>query len=65
MTAYVWVVTNSAFAVSDKDGKFEIKNVPVGTWDVTAWHERFGETKGKVTVKKDMTAELKLELAAK
>jgi hypothetical protein len=65
MTAYVWVQNNDAFAVTDKDGKFEIGNVPVGTWDVTAWHERFGEKNGKVTVTKDKPAELKLELAAK
>jgi hypothetical protein len=65
MTAYVWVQNNDAFAVSDKDGKFEIANVPVGTWDVTAWHERFGEKNAKITVTKDKPAELKLELSAK
>jgi plastocyanin len=65
MTAYVWVQSNGAFAVSDKDGKFEIKDVPVGTWDVTAWHERFGEKNAKITVAKDKTAELKLVLESK
>ena len=65
MTAYVWVQNNDAFAVSDKDGKFEIDNVPVGTWDVTAWHERFGEKNAKITVSKDKPAEIKLEFAAK
>lgn len=65
MTGYVWVQANDAFAVSDKDGKFEIKNIPVGSWDVTAWHERFGEKTAKLTVAKDKTAELKLDFAAK
>ena len=65
MTAYVWVQSNDAFAVTDKDGKFEISGVPVGTWEVTAWHERFGEKNGKITVAKDKPAEIKLELAAK
>jgi hypothetical protein len=65
MTAYVWVQNNDAFAVSDKDGKFEIDNVPVGTWDVTAWHERFGEKNAKITVSKDKPAEIKLEFATK
>src|SRR5579863_9995630 len=64
MTAYVYVANNDAFAVTDKDGSFEIKNVPVGTWDITAWHERFGEKKGKITVAKDKPAEIKLELSA-
>ncbi len=64
MTGFVWVQNNSFFAVTDKDGKFEIKDVPVGTWDVEAWHERFGVKPGKVTVEKGKPAELKLELSA-
>jgi plastocyanin len=65
MTAYVWVQNNDAFAVTDKDGKFEIKDVPVGTWDIEAWHEVFGTKTGKITVAKDKPAEIKLELSAK
>jgi len=26
--------------VTDEDGKFEIRNVPVGTWEFVFWHER-------------------------
>ncbi|MCU1280679.1 MAG: hypothetical protein JWM53_4225 [bacterium] len=63
MTGFIWVQNNGAFAVSDKDGKFEIKDVPVGTWDVEAWHERFGTKSGKVTVAKGKPAELKLEFS--
>jgi len=29
-------------AVTDKDGKFTIKNIPVGTWTFQFWHERPG-----------------------
>jgi plastocyanin len=61
MTGYVWVQNNGWFAVSDKDGKFEIKDVPVGTWDIEAWHERFGTKTGKVTVAKGKPAEVKFE----
>jgi len=61
MTGYVWVQNNGWFAVSDKDGKFEIKDVPVGTWDIEAWHERFGTKNGKVTVVKGKPAEVKFE----
>jgi plastocyanin len=63
MTGYVWVQNNGYFAISDKDGAFEIKDVPVGTWEVEAWHERFGTVAGKVTVQKGKPAELKLELS--
>jgi carboxypeptidase family protein len=61
MTGFIWVQNNGAFAVSDKDGKFEIKDVPVGTWDIEAWHERFGTKTGKVTVAKGKPAEIKFE----
>jgi len=61
MTGFVWVQNNPYFAVSDKDGKFEIKDVPVGTWDIEAWHERFGTKTGKVTVVKGKPAEVKFE----
>jgi plastocyanin len=63
MTGYVWVQNNRYFAVSDSDGKFEIKDVPAGTYDVEAWHERFGTKPGKVTVTKDKAAEVKFEFA--
>jgi plastocyanin len=61
MTAYVWVQNNRYFTVTDKDGKFDIKDVPVGTWEIEAWHERFGTQAGKVTVQKGKPAEVKLE----
>jgi plastocyanin len=64
MTAYIWVQNNGWFAVSDSDGKFKIKDVPVGTWDIEAWHERFGTKKGKITVEKGKPAEIKFEFAA-
>lgn len=64
MTGYVWVQNNGYFAVTDKDGKFEIKDVPVGTWDIEAWHERFGTKSGKVTVAKGKPAEVKFEFNA-
>ena len=39
-----WVVLkdNPYFAVTDEDGKFEIKNVPAGEWNFTFWHEKSG-----------------------
>jgi plastocyanin len=61
MTGYVWVQNNSYFAVTDDKGQFEIKDVPVGTYPIEAWHERFGTKTGTVTVAKDKPAEVKFE----
>ena len=33
---------NPYFAVTDKDGNFEIKNIPAGDWKFQVWHESAG-----------------------
>lgn len=40
MFAWVTVVDNPYFAVTDKDGKFTIKNVPPGTYKIVALHRK-------------------------
>ena len=39
MSGYVVVVPTPYFAVTDKDGNFEIKNVPVGKYTLKTWSE--------------------------
>ncbi len=39
MSGYVIVVGTPYFAVTDKDGNYEIKNVPVGKYTLKAWSE--------------------------
>jgi plastocyanin len=50
MNAYVGVVDNPYFAVTDKDGKFELKGLPPGTYTIEAWHEKLGTQELKVTI---------------
>jgi len=40
MTAQVRVFDHPYYALTDKDGKFEIKDVPVGTWRIVYHHEK-------------------------
>lgn len=42
MKGYLLVKDDPYFAVTDKDGKFEIKNVPAGEWTYQFWHEKSG-----------------------
>lgn len=42
MSAYVGVVNHPFFAVTGADGKFELKYVPPGEYEIEAWHEKFG-----------------------
>ena len=51
MTAYVGIVSNPYFAVSNTTGTFEIDNVPAGTRTIQIWHERYGMLTKTVDVK--------------
>lgn len=42
MSAYVLVLDHPYAAVSDKDGKFTIENLPAGDLEFRYWHERVG-----------------------
>ena len=50
MNAYVGVMDNPFYAVTDKDGKFELKGLPPGTYTIEAWHEKLGTTTQSVTL---------------
>jgi Carboxypeptidase regulatory-like domain len=50
MNAYVGVLDHPYFAVTDADGKFELKDVPAGTYTIEAWHEKLGPMTQSVTI---------------
>jgi plastocyanin len=51
MEGFVVVLQNRYFAVSDRDGKFEIKDVPPGNYTVGVWHPKLkGQPKPAVVV---------------
>ena len=41
MRAYIGVLNHPFFSVSGQDGRFEIRNVPAGTYTLVAWHEKY------------------------
>ncbi len=52
MSAWIAVIDNPFFAVTDKDGHFTLpKGLPDGDYTVHAWHEKYGDQDGKVSVK--------------
>ena len=64
MSAWVVVTENQYAAVSEHDGKFTIKNVPAGTYEITAWSEKLKpQGKTMVTVADGQTANVALKLA--
>ncbi|MCI0335383.1 MAG: ankyrin repeat domain-containing protein [Planctomycetes bacterium] len=40
--SYVLPLAHPYFAVTDDDGRFEIKDLPPGEWEFAIWHERSG-----------------------
>ncbi|HZQ91090.1 MAG TPA: carboxypeptidase regulatory-like domain-containing protein [Terriglobales bacterium] len=50
MKMYLNVVKSPYFAVTDKDGKYELKDLPPGDYTIAFVHEKLGEQTQKVTV---------------
>lgn len=53
MFAYATVVDHPYFAVTDKEGKFTIKDVPAGKYTVEVSHRKAGATTQEVEIKAD------------
>ena len=54
MSAFIGVVSHPYFAVTGKEGTFELKTVPPGTYTIEAWHEKLGrQTQSVVIGEKD------------
>jgi hypothetical protein len=58
MNAYVGVLDHPYYAVTDADGKFELKTLPPGTYTIEAWHEKLGAATQSVTLGPKETKEL-------
>jgi plastocyanin len=50
MRGYIAVFKHPYFAVTDKNGAFDIKNLPPGTYTITAWQEKLGTQTQKITM---------------
>jgi plastocyanin len=65
MGAAVFVEEHPWFAVSDAAGRFRIRDVPPGNYEVEAIHETLGKVSGKVTVKAGSSTGITLTLQKK
>ena len=71
MTGYIKVFNHPYFAVTDDDGKFEIKGAPAGKYHIVAWQESIGFLnkglkKGEpIEIKPDGATEVKFEVKPK
>ena len=63
MEGYVVVLQNPYFAVTDKEGRYEIGNVPPGSYTLAVWHTRAKAQPKPVTVDASKPATVDFALA--
>ena len=61
MEGFVAAVPTPYFAVTDKTGTYQIKDIPDGAYTLRVWHPRLKEASKKVTVKDATKEDFKLE----
>jgi plastocyanin len=61
MSAFVIVLQNPYFALTDKAGNFEIKNVPAGTYQLKVWNEKLQGASQSVLVEPGKTVSVEFK----
>ena len=62
MLTYVIVLENNAYAMTDKEGDFQIGNVPSGTYTVNAWLPKAKHVSQKILIQPGQDVEAHLEI---
>jgi hypothetical protein len=65
MLGWVYGAEHPYYAVTQKDGTFEIRDVPAGSYTLVTWQEYTGETETPVVVKPKETTQQAIELKKK
>src|SRR5206468_3255765 len=65
MNAYIGIVTNPYFAVTNTMGTFQIDKVPAGSYTIQAWQEKYGPITKTITVKAGAVTTVELSYTGK
>ncbi|OGX37829.1 MAG: hypothetical protein A3C36_05935 [Omnitrophica WOR_2 bacterium RIFCSPHIGHO2_02_FULL_52_10] len=63
MEAWIIVLENPYFAVTDENGNYKIENVPTGTHTLKVWHKKLKSHSENVTVNEAETSEVNVTLS--
>jgi plastocyanin len=61
MRGYIAVFKHPYFAVTDRNGSFDLKNVPPGEYTIQAWHEKYGVLSQKINLKPNQNQEVEFD----
>lgn len=64
MRAFVFVFDHPYFAVTTREGKFELKDLPSGVYTIEAWHEEFGKRSLQTTLGQRETKEVSFRFSS-
>lgn len=64
MSGWIVVASHPYYAVTDSAGKFELQNVPPGTYTLELWHEKLDKEIRQVTVTAGGRAQVDVEFTA-
>jgi plastocyanin len=62
MIAYVVILENSAFALTDKDGGFRINDLPPGTYTINAWRQKAKRVSQQIIILPGQNTEVHMEI---
>lgn len=62
MSASIMVFDHTFFTIPREDGSFTIDDVPAGTYNVSAWHERIGEHSQPVKIEAGRSSDIQFML---
>lgn len=62
MTAAIMVFDHPFFRIPAADGTFTLDDVPAGSYEISAWHERIGESTNTIKVEPGRTARVDFAL---
>ena len=65
MNAWVVVMGHPYYTLTNQSGRYELQDIPVGEYDLVAWHESLGQLRKRVVVREDQTTSLDLLYVAK
>jgi len=61
MEAFVVTVSTPYFSITDKNGSYEISDIPDGTYDVRIWHPKRKAISQKITISGDTSSDFTLK----